>query len=332
MVGVLPGLLNFERVTLASRFNFQIGSGELWAFGSALGYSLDNVFSAYAIHSEGINFMFAAVLRSLPVFIFSLIMVLSKRTESGAISPLSNWKLFLSVVAYGLLTFFIGNTAFFAALQKGGVLVTTPIVGTQVLWAALIAVPILKEPLNWKMTTGMLVSIAGILVLAVGRSSGTDLAENWWIAVFLALLCAFCWSVSGVLIAYAQRKGVNRFNALLIGLITGFIALNGYLFASGNSEVFTSTPPHLILNVLLAGLFNMLALIGITSALGLTSVASATTLGSLQVGIAPLLAWLFIGEDMNMLIGVGILLILGGVVYVQYHRKTISQLETQKGM
>lgn len=332
MVRVLPGLLNFERVTLASVFNLQIGSGELWAFGSALGYSLDNVFSAYAIHGEGIDFMFAAVLRSLPVFILSLIMVISKRAEPGAISPLSNWKLLLSVVAYGLLTFFIGNTAFFAALQKGGVLVTTPIVGTQVLWAALIAVVILKEPLNSKMITGMLVSIAGIFILTMGRSSGAGLAADWWVSVFLALLCALCWSVSGVLIAYAQRKGVNRFHALLIGLITGFVALNGYLLASGNSGAYTHTPPHLILNVLLAGLFNMLALIGITSALGLTSVASATTLGSLQVGIAPLLAWLIIGEDMNMVIASGILLILGGVVYVQYHRTTISQLETQKGL
>jgi drug/metabolite transporter (DMT)-like permease len=182
------------------------------------------------------------------------------------------------------------------------------------------------------MITGMLVSIVGIFILTMGKSSGAGLAENLWITVFLALLCALCWLVSGVLIAYAQRKGVNRFHALLIGLVTGFVALNGYLLTSGNSGVYTHTPPHLILNVLLAGLFNMLALIGITSALGLTSVASATTLGSLQVGIAPLLSWLIIGEDMNMVIAAGILLILGGVVYVQYHRTTISQLKTQKGL
>ncbi len=73
-------------------------------------------------------------------------------------------------------------------------------------------------------------------------------------------------------------------------------------------------------NVFLAGIFNMFALVGITSALGLTTVASASTLGSMQVALAPLLAWLLIKEDMNILIGVGILLILTGIVFVQVNR------------
>jgi drug/metabolite transporter (DMT)-like permease len=62
------------------------------------------------------------------------------------------------------------------------------------------------------------------------------------------------------------------------------------------------------------------ALVSITTALSLTTVASATTLNSLQIGLAPLFAWLFLGERLTPLMGVAILLIVGGVVLVQRAR------------
>jgi drug/metabolite transporter (DMT)-like permease len=59
------------------------------------------------------------------------------------------------------------------------------------------------------------------------------------------------------------------------------------------------------------------ALVSITTALSLTSVASATTLNSLQIGLAPLFAWLFLGEQLGLWMAVGILLIASGVIIVQ---------------
>jgi DME family drug/metabolite transporter len=306
---------------LLSSLQKRIGAGEVWAFSGALAYSFDNVFTAFAVRGQGINFYLGACLRSLPVFTFTIIVTLfSRKRTKNSTSPFSNIRIVLALIAYGLLTFFLGNTMFFSALQKGGVLVTTPLAGTQVLWAALFAILLLGEGLNWKMVAGMLISIVGIFILAIGRSGGVNLAPQWWLAIPLALGTAVCWSLSGVLIAYAQRKGVDRFHALLFALVVGYISLNGYMLFSGQISSYTTTPLKLMGNVIMAGGFNMLALISITTALGLTSVASATTLGSLQVGLAPIFAWLLIKEEMNLLIGIGIVLILTGVIVVQINR------------
>jgi DME family drug/metabolite transporter len=299
----------------------KIGAGEIWAFSSAMAYSLDNVFTAFAVRGEAINFYLGASLRSVPVLIFTLLAtIFFRKSKKLTISPFSDIKIILALSAHGILAFFLGNTMFFGALQKGGVLITTPLAGTQVLWAALFAVLLLKELLNWKMVAGMVTTIVGIAILALGKSGGVELAPQWYQAIPLALGTAVCWSLSGVLIAYVQRRGVDRFHALLFALVIGMLFLNGYLIFSGQTGVYLTTSTTLVGNVLLAGLFNMLASIAITTALGLTSVASAATLGSLQVGLAPILAWFFLKEEMNLFIAIGILLILTGVIVVQVYR------------
>lgn len=311
----------------------RIGKGEIWAFSAAMAYSLDNVFTAYAIRGEGINIYLGACLRSLPVLIFSAYITLfskKSRSRNGSASPFRDYKLVLALVAYGILTFFLGNTMFFSALQKGGVLITTPLTGTQVLWATLFAVLLLGEALNWKMVGGMLTSIIGIIILAIGKSGGVDLAPQWWLAIPLALGTAVCWSLSGVLMAYVQRRGVDRFQALFFALTVGILSLNGYMLLTGQIGAYSTASAHLIGNVLLSGILNMVALISITSALGLTSVASASTLGSLQVGLAPVFAWIFIDEAMNWLIAIGIILILSGVILVQINRSIPGNTKSNK--
>lgn len=305
-------------------FRKNFGTGEIWALGSAIAYSLDNVFSAIAVRGQELNLSFGASLRSIPVFLFSLIMIfIVNRDAKSTVSPLSDWKIFAALAGNGILTFFIGNTLFFAALKTGGVLVTTPVAGTQILWAALLASILLGEKLNHKMVLGMLVSICGILVLAVGRSGGANLNSGWWLAIPYALGAAICWSSSGVLIAYAMRRGVDRFQALLAAIIVGNATIHFYLILWGKAEVYSTTPLPLMFNVITAGLFNMLPLVSITTALGLTSVASASTVNALQVGLAPIIAALFIHEDLNAVIGTGILLILTGVLIVQLTREAI---------
>ncbi len=48
-------------------------------------------------------------------------------------------------------------------------MITTPLAGTQVLWAAIFAIPIFGENLNWKMAAGMFITIIGIMVFGSGE-------------------------------------------------------------------------------------------------------------------------------------------------------------------
>ncbi|MDY7040492.1 MAG: DMT family transporter [Chloroflexota bacterium] len=298
--------------------SFKLGAGEMWALSAAFSYALTNVFARVAVRGN-INYLLGVILRATPVCLFSLVMVLSvRRRNPQAVSPFSDWKLIGVLVSYGVLTFVVGGPLLFYALQVGGVLVTTPVTGTQVLWSGLLAAVFLHERLNWKMVVGMLICAGGIALLALGQSGGVPVSPRWWLAIPLALGTAFCWSLSGVLVAYAMRRGVDHFQSLAVATSSGILLLNIYLLAHGQISVYWQTPLSVEASVLLAGMFGAVALISVTTAISLTTIASANAINSLQVVIAPLIAWIFLGEQLNLTMSLGILAVMSGVVCVQW--------------
>ncbi|MBU0495327.1 MAG: DMT family transporter [Chloroflexi bacterium] len=306
-----------------TRFRILLGRGELWALISALAYALTAILTRVAVQGYDLNYSLGVTLRASPTLLFALIMGWwVKRDNPRAVSIRGNRVLVLMLAAYGLLTFVIGNPMHFAALQTGGVLIATPVSGTQVLWAAVLAAIFLRQPLNARMAIGMAVAVGGIALLAVGQTGGTPASPQWWMAVPLALGTALCWALSGVLVTAAMNRGLDQFRALAVATAVGLAVLNLYLLLTGNLGLYLTTPLAVQGAVLLAGLFNAVALVSITTALSLTSVASATTLNSLQIGLGPLLAWLLLGEQMNPLMGLGILVIAGGAIVVQRARQS----------
>lgn len=296
----------------------RLGRGEFWALAGALFYSLSNVFTGVAVRGAELNYLVGVSLRILPMLVLSIVAIwLRKDRQSNSISLLSHGRVLATLVASGLLTYTIGSPLLFAALRYGGVLVSSPITGTQVLWSAIFAALLLRQPFNRRMALGMLASLVGVVLLTVGRSGSLDLPPHWWLAVPYATGSAFSWALSGVLMSYAMQRGVDRFRALNISVLTGAITLNGYLLLTGDIGLYLSTPWNIMASAALAGVLGMVGLFSLTSALALTTVASASTLNSLQVGLAPLIAWLFLGEGMNQLMALGILLIMGGVIVVQ---------------
>jgi drug/metabolite transporter (DMT)-like permease len=295
-----------------------LGKGELWALVAALTYALNNIFVRAAIRDYDVNDWMGVTLRAAPTFLFTLVMGLRVRQRNPqAVSPASNWRLVAMLVGYGLLTFVIANPLLFAALRAGGVLVATPVTGTQAIWAGLIAALFLHERLNRPMLGGMMIAVLGIALLAVGQTGGAPISPTWWLAVPFALGTALCWALSGVLVTNAMRQGVDRFRALSVATGSGIAALALLLLFTGDIDVYATTPLGAQIGLLLAGLLNAVALVSVTTALSLTSVASASTLNSLQIGLAPLFAWLFLGERPGWLMAAGILLVASGVVFVQ---------------
>jgi len=309
-----------------------LGKGELWALGAALSYALYQVFLRVAVRGDELNNMVGTTVQAIPLLLFSLAMGwVVKRSDRGTVSPFSDWKLIGALVFNGLLLFVVATPLLFGALREGGVLITTPLTGTQVLWAALLAALVLQERFTRTMAMGMVISVIGVAALTWGQGSGGELASTWWLAVPYALGAALCWALAGVLITYDMRQGVDRFQVLAIPSLVGLGVLNTYLLVTGDLGLYASTPVDVLLSLLAAGLFSAVALVCLTSALALTTVVSATTLNSLQVGLAPLIAWMFLEEDLSLIAGVGILLILVGVIVVQRARQMADDEGTQDG-
>jgi drug/metabolite transporter (DMT)-like permease len=310
-----------QTTSSARGLHLYLGKGELWALVAAVAYTLNNILVRVAVRDYDLNDLMGVSLRAAPTFVFALLMGLRARGRNPhTASPVGDWRLAAMLIGYGLLTFVVANPLLFAALRAGGVLVASPVTGTQALWAALIAALFLHEPLNRAMVGGMAVTVVGIALLAVGQSGGTPASPAWLLAVPFALGTALCWALSGVLVTGAMRRGVDRFWALAVATGSGIGALNLILLFSGDIGVYATTPLMAQASLLLAGLLNAVALVSITTALSLATVASATTLNSLQIGLAPLFAWLFLDERLTLFMGVAILLIVGGVVLVQRAR------------
>jgi len=303
--------------------SLHLGAGELWALGAALSYSLTNIYTNLAARGEGMNYFLGVAVRATPAFLLAVVLAVARSRRPDGAPPAGqkpDARLNLVLFASGLCTFVLGNPLMFAALRAGGVLVTTPITGTHVLWGALFAALLLHEPLNRRMVWAMLLSVSGVVTLTLGRTTQTALSPGWWVAVPYAAATAICWALGGVLSTYAMRRGVDRFRALTTTAGTALLCLNAYLLLSGQIGAYTTTASAPMISSLVAGLVNAAALVCSMSAFALTSVASASTLGSLQIALSPLIAWLFLGEQINGAMALGILLITLGIIGVQRAR------------
>lgn len=295
-----------------------LGRGELWALVGALCYALSNVFSGSATHGRNLNPLLGAGMRALPtLFLCSALGWRARRQKPAPTSPLADWRIAGALVACGLAVFVTGGTLLFMALQLGGVAVTSPITGTQVLWSAIIAALLLHQPLNRKMVLGMLIGVVGVSLLTLGRSGTWALAPQWWLAVPLATATAVSWALSGVFVAYVLERGVDRFQAMAVSSLVGVVGINAILWLGSNLLVYSTTPIGVLWRLLAAGTLGMTGLLAFISALAHTTVASANALNSLQVGLAPLISWALLGETMNLWMGLGIALIMIGVIVVQ---------------
>lgn len=296
-----------------------LGRGELWALAAASGYALYQVFLGAAMQGDVHNTVGATV-QAIPLLLFATVMgwFINRRGKTTT-SPLSEWRLIGALVCNGLLLFVAATPLLFESLRKGGVLIASPVSGTQVLFAALLAALLLSEPFTRIMALGMVLSVVGVAVLTAGQGS-VDLPPAWWLAVPYALGTALCWALAGVLMTYTMRRGVDPFQAVAIPTMVGVLALNGYLLVSGQMDLYGGTSLSILGKLLSAGVFSAAALVSLTLALNQTTVASATTLNSLQVAMGPLLAWLVLDEQLTLVAAAGILLVLAGVIMVQRGR------------
>ncbi len=305
--------------SVGSSMRIHLGKGEGWALAAAFGYALYQVFLGAALQGEVHN-MVGATVQALPVLLFATAMGwFINRHGKDTTLPFRDWRLIGALVCNGLLLFVVATPLLFGSLRQGGVLITSPLTGTQVLFAALLAAILLREPFTRSMALGMAISVVGILALTVGRG-GTDLPPTWWWAVPYALGTALCWALAGVLQTYAMRRGVDPYQAVAIPTVVGVASLNGYLLATGQVGLYGETTVGIMTSLLAAGVFSAAALISLTMALNLTTVVSAMTLNSIQVAIGPVIAWLFLGEKLNLVAALGILTILAGVIIVQRNR------------
>lgn len=299
----------------------RLGKGEVWAMVAAFSYALTNVVLKWALADAPP--LFGAAIKTIPIWIISVIVFISKgyykKLNPKSTDHLGTGSLILLIFSGGIV-YVLGNWSLFQALKKGAVTITTPVVGTQVIWVTLISYFFLKEKINIPMIFGMVISLIGVVVLTIGNSEGSIMLDGWKIAAPLALLSALCYATAGSIKRYLfTRKSLDKWTVTFIEVTTGEILLH-VIFLIQENHYYSTIPFNTVIKFIFAGLFGAIAIIAMTTATSLTEVASATTINSTQTALAPILAMVILGEKINLILLIGIILIMVGAMIVQFKK------------
>jgi len=291
----------------------------VWASIAAIFYAASNL--TMQVGSVHVNRIVATILLGTPAWITTVLVVLltSRRRLLGQVGKPGgpSWGTLASAVALGFAFYVIGNPLFVLATQYGGVILSVPTVQTQALWGAILAALLLGQALTARILGGVGLFLAGLGLLSWGQSTGVTFGPLWMWAIPLGLGTGLFWGIGNTLTSKAVKDGLDPFSTLAIGTTVGFGSLHLYLVVSGQTGVWAATPLRAYVLMGLAGLFNCVAQIAITTAYGLGEVAKVSTVNSSYLGLVAIVAWAFLHNPLNLVMMAGLVLIAVGAWMVQ---------------
>ncbi len=308
------------------------GHGEVWALGSVVGYASANIFDKLAVDQavdQRIGLL-GPLLRGLPSLALGIFLVAKNRTLGEMIPGSPQYvgrRAILSFVGAGVLST-LGLFAYYLAVKIGGVIVTTPVQETYVIWGTLIAWSFLGERFHGFVLAGILLIFLGLLLLsfgefrAAGMLTGAAMSSHWYWAIPLALFTALTYGVSGVLWRDGQLRGAHQSTAILLQFSSSVLVGLAGLLVMGWFGTLASVPRSAVGALLLSGVLSgIVAVYCIFTALRLMEVARVYAVSSLTPIVATLFAHFFLHEYLNPPILGGVLLVSLGVTLTQLFKK-----------
>ena len=199
----------------------------------------------------------------------------------------------------GLIGIFIGDTAFYACLNRLGPRRAGVLFACHALFSALFGIWLFSEQLQGMRLGGALLVFAGVVVaILFGRRGERKLEPNvapLWIGIVLGLLAALCQSAGTLLAKPVMSQGVDPVAASCVRMATAFVAhsllrLSGAPLARARNPITWPILGLIISNGFLAMTLGMTLILMALSRgdVGMVAILSSTT----PVMLLPLL-WLY---------------------------------------
>jgi drug/metabolite transporter (DMT)-like permease len=214
---------------------------------------------------------------------------------------------------------FLGVTVYHTALNYGELTVTAGtasfLINTAPIFTALLATIFLHERLKFWGWAGIVISFAGVAVIALGEGHGLQVISG----ALLILLSAICASFYMIL----QKNLLRRYTAIEVTACSVWFGTIGLLFfAPGLVKAVLSAPPSATLSAVYLGIFPT-ALAYVTWAYALSRLTASRTISFIYLmpALTVLSAWLWLGEVPPPASFLGGLIALAGVVLVNLRGK-----------
>ena len=185
---------------------------------------------------------------------------------SGAFSGLTV-EIFVVFVAAGVVGTAFGRIAIFVGVDRVGASLNSAIISTRPLFATVVALALLGEPLGPVTATGIVVLVAGLSILTI--SKGGDI-EGWRpLDLLWPLAAAALFAVANVSRRYGMLESpISALEAVTINETAGLVVLAAYALATSRGDLF-DMPRETYAYFAGSGLLTAVAMLSLMAALGL---------------------------------------------------------------
>jgi drug/metabolite transporter (DMT)-like permease len=291
-------------------------AGLAWGLTAALAYATMNVcLRAAAVQVDPLA---GALVRSVPVSLLGWLLVGIERRRGGARWP--GWRALLPLVLTGLMFNVSGNGSFQLALALGGLALTVPVSQSAVLWGgALGGRWLMGEMLTRRGAAGLLLLVVALPLLSLGVQGGAP--GPIWLAALAAALAGLSYGAGNAILRHTVlRHRLGQGLALATVASSGLVSLLALVLAGPGPAALTGLETGALGWLVVAGLFNAIALGSLARALSLLPVARVNALSTLQTALSAAGGVAVFAEPLTGALLLGLALSLTGVLLAQHGR------------
>ncbi|OCX05916.1 DMT family transporter [Streptococcus dysgalactiae] len=208
----------------------------------------------------------------------------------------------------------VANGAYLVGLYLAGAF-AIPISATTAAFGAIFAAIFLKQKINSRIVSGMVLCVIGAIILNLVKPDG---APNFTLGVILAVFAAICWGLEGTISSFGGAMLDSEVTVTLRQLVSGLIQMIVIIPIIGATGLFTSmlASSLLLLLLLISG-----TLVGISYTEWYRSNAMVGTAVGMSLNITyafwgVLLSILFLHQPITVTIVVGSIIIIAGAILV----------------